>query len=122
MVRARRIVAVVGVALAYASSSARAHATDCTGTLASTCINDDTFWPHAGGGKFLAIGAVETIAPRELGAGLVTSYLSRPIVLHLPSPGGAGSDVYAVNDQVNTTFLFAYGLVPDLEVEVALPV
>ena len=79
-----------------------ARATDCGGT-ASTCINDDILWPHAGASQFVAIGSTETLAPRQVGFGLVTSYLNRPIILHVQSPG-PGSDQYAINDQVNGTF------------------
>src|SRR5258706_10820537 len=99
-----------GIACAFAASIAplprRALATDCTGTLASTCINDDTLWPHAGAGRFLGFGGTETIAPGQVGFGLVTSYLSRPIVIRTFSPGpngsgASGSDQFVVNDQVN---------------------
>jgi OOP family OmpA-OmpF porin len=96
-----------------------AHATDCAGVL-STCIDDDSLWPHAGPSEFVAIGGVETTAAHQLGFGLVTSYLSRPLVLHLPSPGN-GSDQYIINDQVNGTFLWSYGVTSRLELDMALP-
>jgi hypothetical protein len=114
---------IVFIAIACAVSSAfatRAEATDCSGVL-STCIDDDAFWPHAGRGRFEQVGAGDTVAPRQLGFGLVTSYLSRPIVLKLRSPGG-GSDQSAVNDQVNATFLWSYGVADRLELDFALPI
>src|SRR6185312_13411362 len=80
-----------------------AGATDCTGAngtnvIASTCINDDTLWPHAGASRFVGFGGAETVAAGQVGFGILATYLSRPIVLHVPGPQG---DQYAINDQVN---------------------
>jgi hypothetical protein len=44
------------------------------------------------------------------------------VVLDVPSPGGPGSHQYAVNDQVNSTFLWAYGVTDRLELDLALPI
>jgi OOP family OmpA-OmpF porin len=96
-----------------------AQATDCSGVL-SPCVDDDSLWPHAGPSEFVAIGGAETTAAHQLGFGLVTSYLSRPLILHLPSPGN-GSDQYIINDQVNGTFLWSYGVTSRLELDMALP-
>ena len=98
-----------------------ARATDCSGNL-STCINDDTLWPRAGGGRFVGVAPTETIASGQAAFGLVTTYLSRPIILHTPSPGPTGTDQFAINDQVNGSFLFAYGVSDRLQLDVALPV
>ncbi len=115
-----RIVLVIASSLAVTAFARRAAATDCSGVL-STCIDDDTLWPHAGRSQFEQVGSTETLAARQLGFGLVTSYLSRPIVLKLRSPGG-GSDQFAINDQVNATFLWAYGVTDRLELDLALPI
>jgi OOP family OmpA-OmpF porin len=105
------------------SSSHEARATSCeAGPLATTCINDDNLWPHAGPARFVSIGSTETVARGHVGFGLVTSYLSRPITLRLPSPGPAGSTAYAIDNQVNGTFLWALGITQRLELDVALPV
>ena len=108
-------------------SAQTAHATDCTGTLASTCINDDTLWPHVGAAHFIGVGGTETIAAGNVGFGLVTSYLSRPIVIHTASPGPtgtgtSGADQYAVNDQVNSSFLWGYGVTDRLQLDFLLPI
>lgn len=100
--------------------AAPAHATDCSG-IESTCINSDILWPHAGAARFVSIGSTETVTPGQLGFGLVTSVLSRPIVLHVPTPGPGGSDQYAVDNQVNGTFLWAYGVTDRLELDLAVP-
>jgi hypothetical protein len=104
--------------LALAERSARA--SECGGAQ-SPCIDDDVLWPHAGPATFVAVGSTDTVAPGQLGFGLVTSYLSRPIVIRVPAPGPGGSPQYAVNDQVNGTFLWAYGVTQRLELDLALP-
>jgi hypothetical protein len=110
----------MGCACAVALASPAARATDCSG-IDSPCINSDILWPHAGPARFVSIGAAETVAPGQLGFGLVTSYLSRPIVLHVPTPGPGGSDQYAIDNQVNGTFLWAYGVTDRLELDLAVP-
>lgn len=115
-------VVAAGTIAAALSASHDARATDCSGTLASTCLNSDTLWPHAGASQFVGVGGTDTIAEGQPAFGLVTSYLSRPIVIHTPSPGPGGTDQYAVNDQVNGSFLFAYGVTKRLELDVVLPV
>ena len=68
------------------------------------------------------MGSAETVAARHIGFGLVTSYLSRPIVLLSVSPGPKqGSQYSAVDDQVNGTFLWSYGVTRRLEIDLALP-
>jgi hypothetical protein len=120
---ARRRATILAVATLGAASLARtARADSCGSPLLSSCINDDNFWPHAGPSQFLAIGSTETVARGQVGFGLVTSYLSRPIELHVSSPGPGGSNAYAINDQVNGTFLWAYGVTDRLEVDAALPI
>ncbi len=112
---------VFGTASGLATSSPRsALATDCSG-VASTCINDDTLWPHPGPARFVAVGSTQTIAAGQLGFGLVASYLSRPIRLVEKSPGGSGSEQDIINDQANGTFLWSYGVTDRLELDLALP-
>src|SRR5580658_8741477 len=102
-----------------ASSTRAAVANECSGNV-SPCINDDTLWPHAGPSRFQAIGGSDTAAAGQIGFALQASYLSRPIVLQLQSPGG-GTQAYAINDQANGTFLWSYGVGRRLELDVALP-
>jgi OOP family OmpA-OmpF porin len=114
--------ALAAASAAFALGERDARATDCSGTLASTCINDDTLWPHAGASRFVGFGGTETVASGAIAFGLVTTYLSRPIVIHTPSPGPGGTDQYAINDQVNGNFLWAYGVTDRLELDVILPI
>src|SRR5258708_35693188 len=113
-------VSLAGV-LSFALCARVAWATDCSGILAP-CINDDTMWPHGGPAFFEVIGGTETVGARQLGFALASTYLSRPIVLGSASPGGSGTDQYVVNDQVNATFLWSYGVTDRLELDLGLPI
>ncbi len=104
------------------ATEGEAEAKECTNPLVNTCINSDTFWPNAGPQRFATISGTETVGQGQVGFGLVATYLSRPIVLRVASPGPGGSDQYVVNDQVTGNFLFAYGVTPRLQLDFALPV
>src|SRR4051794_21550774 len=99
-----------------------ADAQQCSNPLVSTCINSDPYWPHAGPQRFAAVGSPETVASRQIAFGLVTTYLSRPVVLRVASPGPGGSDEFVVDNQVNANFLFAYGVTNRLQLDMAVPI
>jgi hypothetical protein len=117
--RARIALASFAASVAAVLCAPVARAADCSGFFDS-CVNDDTLWPHAGPSRFVAVGSTETVAAGQVGFGLVTSYLNRPVILatHL---GGVETDQYAINDQVNGTFLWSYGVTNRLELDVAVP-
>jgi OmpA-OmpF porin, OOP family len=98
-----------------------ARAGTCDRPIVSACINSDTLWPHFGPTRFIGVGGTETLAPGKVGFGLLTSYQSRPVRLHIPSPGPSGTNLNAVNDQVTSTFVFGYGVTKQLELGVAMP-
>ena len=108
--------------MALLSSASVARAGDCDSRLLSTCIDSDTLWPHAGPQRFVAVGGTETVPRSNVSFGLVASYQSRPIVVHLPSPGPAGSDRTVIDNQLSSTFLFGYGVTDRLELDLALPI
>jgi OOP family OmpA-OmpF porin len=111
------------VAPAVAATLARtARADNCPSQLVSGCINDDNLWPHAGASHFLTLGGTETTARGEVGFGLYTTYLSRPIVLGSNGGGVQGVTDYAVDNQINGNFMFAYGVSDRLELDAILPV
>ncbi len=99
-----------------------ADAKPCSNPLVSTCINSDTFWPNPGPTRFATVGGTETLGQGQAGFGLVATYLSRPIVLRVASPGPGGSEQYVVDNQVTGNFLFAYGVTERLQFDFALPV
>lgn len=98
-----------------------ARAESCGTQLSSTCINVDNLWPHAGSSHFLTLGGTETTASGEVGFGLYTTYLSRPLSLQTNAAGGTATD-YPVDNQVNGNFLFSYGVTDRLELDAVVPV
>jgi hypothetical protein len=113
------------LALLWASGllgETEARAQQCSNPLVSTCINSDSFWPQAGPQRFVAVGSAETVAARQVSFGLVTTYLSRPVILRVASPGPGGSDQFVVDNQVNANFLFAYGVTNRLQLDVGVPI
>jgi len=105
-------------AMTFAPRSAYAR---CNDPQTSACINSDTLWPHAGPSHFVGIGGTDTVAAGRVGFGLFTTYLSRPILLHIPSPALGGTDLKAVDNQVDTTFLFSYGISKRLQLDLEMP-
>jgi hypothetical protein len=98
-----------------------ASAGSCDNPVTSACINGDTLWPHVGPTRFVSIGGTDTVEQGKIGFGVLASYQSRPITITVPSPGPLGSKLNAIDDQVNTTFMFDYGVTKNLELGVALP-
>lgn len=120
---------VVRAALALALplslfASRVAHAENTCGTAASACVNSDTFWPSAGPARFVGVSGTQTVHEGDLAVGIVSSYQSRPIVLRTASPGpqGAGTESFAVDDQVTANFLWQYGITRHLAFDAALPI
>lgn len=111
-----------GLLVATSSGSARAQAT-CSGS-ASPCVNSDALWSTPGPSRFAHVSATETTNPGDLAIGVVTSYQSRPLVLRTasPGPGAAGTDSYAVDNQVTANFLWQYGITQRLAFDAALPI
>ncbi len=115
------VVAAVVAGGVFVASPRAARADACAAPLASTCVNSDNLWPHAGPSRFLTVGGAETTPRGDVAFGLVTSYVSRPIVLSTTSAGAPATD-YVIDDQVNTSFLFAYGVTDRLELDLVVPV
>jgi len=114
-----RLLAAAVLAFGLSSSASVARAA-CDPGL-STCIEADTYWPHAGPAYFNVVGGTSTTAPARVGFGWATTYAARPIVLVLPSSRPSGTEVVAVDHLWNATFLFSYGLTDRIEATVALP-
>jgi hypothetical protein len=114
----------LSAALSAAASTwaSAATATSCGAPLVSTCIDDDNVWPHAGSSHFLTVGATNTLEAGQVGFGVVTSYLSRPLTLRAATPGPGGSIDDVIDNQVNSSFLWSYGVARRLELDVVLPV
>jgi OmpA-OmpF porin, OOP family len=117
---ARGVLSCVLLGLAFGTpSEAKA---ECSNPLVNACINSDTHWPNAGPIRFFGVASTETVGQSQVSFGLVSSYLSRPVLLRVASPGPGGSDQFVVDDQITGTFLFAYGVTDRLQLDLALPV
>jgi hypothetical protein len=118
--RPRPLLCALACLVAAGAAAGPAHATDCS-TLLSPCIDSDVLWPHGGPARFQSVGSTETVGAGQLGFALIATYLSRPIVLRDPAPGGSGSSQFAIDDQVSGTFLWSYGVVRRLQLDLAVP-
>jgi OmpA-OmpF porin, OOP family len=88
----------------------------------SGCVDADNLWPHAGASPFVALGSTSVTPPAQVSFGLLASLQSRPIVLTLPSADPAGTDVAAIDNQLNAHFLWAVGLGKGFELSAVAPV
>jgi hypothetical protein len=116
-----RFVPSAGLLAAVLLGPSSARADSCSTPLVSTCINSDNLWPHAGASRFLTLGGTETAPRGDVAFGVYTTYLSRPVVLASVSGGSASTD-YAVDNQIDASFLFAYGVTDRLQLEAVVPV
>src|SRR4051812_8812259 len=103
--------AAFGMVLCGSPFSARAA---CDPGL-STCIDADTFWPHAGPAYFSNVGGPALTPRGAFGFGWIPTYLARPIVLLVPSTQTSGTEVTAAHYRLDATFLFSYGLTDRIE-------
>jgi hypothetical protein len=109
------------LALVGGLSTPRSVHAECRRIGLSTCFDADTFLPHAGASSFVFVGATETTAVGQLGFGIVATYLTRPVVLAVPTSYPGGTEVRAVDQLWDTAFLGSFGLAPRLEINLALP-
>jgi OOP family OmpA-OmpF porin len=116
------LVAAVSMALTIAAWDTSARATNCGAPLLSTCIDSDNLWPHAGSAHFISVGGTDTLEAGQVGFGIDTTYLSRPITITSATPGPGGSLDYVIDNQVTATFLWSYGMTKRLELDLILPV
>src|SRR5687767_7871193 len=100
-------IAVASSLVAIAETPALAAECQPSTTL-SPCIDADNLWPHASGG-FFSMGSALTTPENKSSFALVVSYLSRPIGLRVASPDPEGTVIYAIDDVVDATFLWALG-------------
>ncbi|HEY8089823.1 MAG TPA: hypothetical protein VIF09_18310 [Polyangiaceae bacterium] len=107
--------------LALVLAAPPASAKNCSGIF-STCIDEDTLWPHAGPARFVAVGSTETVAPGQIAFGLASTYLHAPIVIETNIGPTSQTKQYVVKDQVDGTFLWSYGVTDRLELDLAVPV
>ncbi|WP_156864996.1 hypothetical protein [Pajaroellobacter abortibovis] len=110
---------ITGIALLCETSLAASPNT-CT-PYSSRCINSDILWPHPGKREFVALGPTQLLEPYEFSVALVTTYQYQPITIQVPSPKSMGIELAVIENQLNTNLLFAYGVLPRLQLDVILP-
>src|SRR3954471_4502323 len=84
-----------------ASPWASARATCTPESRLSTCLDADTFWPHAGPGRFLFFPGGGTTAAGLMSFGVPATYLENPIVLATASASPVASEFAAVDKLVD---------------------
>lgn len=107
------------LSVAAVTSAARARAGGCDSPQLSGCTDADTLWPHGGPQRFVGVGGTETLASGRVGFGLVGSYQSRPVMIQ---SAGNGARTAAIDNQINASFLFSYGLSSRLQFDAVLPI
>ncbi len=87
----------------------------------STCIDADTVLPSWGDSRLAWVPGTSVAAPRQLGVGLVATYLSGPITIIVPTASPTPHQVSAVDHVLDATMLAWMGLGAGFELGVALP-
>jgi OmpA-OmpF porin, OOP family len=119
---ARRPFAVLAFAASTLAFASPARSECNAPARLSTCIDVDNLWMKAGPSQFFSIGGGSVTPARGASFGFAASYLKRPLVLRMPSSDPEGTDVYAVDNQLNATLLWAFGLGRGFELTAAMPV
>lgn len=122
MLRRRHAWAATTLAISAFSYGERADAGECAASQLNTCISSETYWPTAGPTRLLTVAGTETVPRSQVGFGLLASYLYRPVVLDIASPGPGGTGVDVVKHAASGNFLWAYGVTDRLQLDLALPV
>src|SRR3954467_38082 len=89
---------------------ASARATGTPESRLSTCLDADTFWPHAGPGRFLFFPGGSATAAGVMSFGVTATYLTKPIVLAAAGASPVATEFAAVDKVVDTTFLWSLGI------------
>ncbi|MEZ4313401.1 MAG: OmpA family protein [Polyangiaceae bacterium] len=110
-------------AIALTAGSSAASAAECEETQGLTgCVDADNLWMSAGATPFFSLGPGLTTPAGKLSFGLGLTYLSRPVGIVVSSAGDEGTNVWAVDNALNATFLFALGVTDRLQLTAAAPV
>lgn len=92
-----------------------------SGSQLASCIDADSAFAHASSSRFVVIRGADLERPGEVGFGIATSYLMKPITLRAPSPSPSGVDVNLVRDLVKTSFSSWVGVFDSFEAGITWP-
>jgi outer membrane protein OmpA-like peptidoglycan-associated protein len=118
----RRAFSLVALApLLLFASAARAE--DCSpANRVSTCVDADNLWLRPGSSQFSSVAGTSVTPAGQVGFGFITAFQKRPVVFRLPSAEPGGTDAYAIDDQLNGSLLWSFGLGKGLELTLVTPV
>lgn len=112
---------LLGALAIFAIAGSARGSCDESSTLGS-CVNADALWPHAGPGSFLVVGSGETTPKGAFGFGLLTTFLSKPITLRVPSTSPAGLEVAVIKEALDVNVSASFGLLDRFDLGLTVPV
>jgi hypothetical protein len=96
-----------------------AQASECAnGAAFSPCFDANTLWLPAGRASFLSMPDTQTIAPGQMGFGMASELLHRPLRLRVASPDRDGRDVQVLDTAIDVSYFLAFGVLRNLEASV----
>ena len=96
-----------------------AQASECAnGAGFSPCFDANTLWLPAGRASFLSMPDTQTIGPGQIGFGMASELLHRPLRLHVASPDRDGRDVQVLDTAIDISYFLAFGVLRNLEASV----
>lgn len=96
-----------------------AMASECgNGAEFSPCFDANPLWLAAGRALFLSMPDTRTLEPGQLGFGVASEVLHRPLRLRVASPDRDGRDVHVLESAIDISYFLAFGLLRHLETSV----
>ncbi|HTM45427.1 MAG TPA: hypothetical protein VL137_10755 [Polyangiaceae bacterium] len=112
--------ALVGWVMALRGATAQAQS--CTENGLSTCVDANPLWLPAGPSRFVSVDSESAMHPNALALAAGFQFISHPIIIRAPGPDPYGTEVAAVKRALQMDLLGAFGILPRLELTLALPV
>jgi hypothetical protein len=111
------------VALGFAfAAPARAETDPCAReATVSPCFDANPLWIPTAPTPFAAVPSARALAPGALSLVLAADYSDRPVVLVTPSPHPDGQEIDVVRGTSTLTLGARYGVLPGIDVGLALP-
>lgn len=111
---------LVAVLFALSKASTARAACESASSLHS-CVNANQLWSHAGAGPFIVIGGSDIPKAGTVALASIATYVSKPIVLRVPSSTSDLGQANLVNDAFYLDLSLAVGLLGSLELSASLP-
>lgn len=128
--RAQRVAPTAAFVAALIGAPSQLSARPCTpgegapeGSLPrrlSSCVEADAIVPFARG-PFMVVPPADTASAGSLAFGVISSLVTAPIALRVPSADPTGTDLAIVARALSLTFAFAYGVTDRFELTASAP-